>query len=56
MPHYFRFSPESANIFDNLHMLHAIAYDILAYEQWTIEQKRAELYRVVKAMKYSSAR
>lgn len=52
MPRYSRMSPESANIFDNLHMLHGIVYDILAYEKWTPEQKRAELYRVVKAMAY----
>jgi hypothetical protein len=26
----------------NLHMLHGIAYDILAYEGWTIRQKRSE--------------
>jgi hypothetical protein len=45
-------SPESANIFDNLHMLHGIAYDILSYEKWTNEQKKAELYRVIKAMSY----
>ena len=52
MPRYSRLSPESANIFDNLHMLHGIAYDILAYEGWTISQKRAELYRVIQAMSY----
>lgn len=52
MPRYSRFSPESANIFDNLHMLHGIAYDILAYEAWTPEQKAAELKRVIKAMSY----
>lgn len=52
MPRYSRLSPESANIFDNLHMLHGIAYDILAYEGWTIEQKKAELYRVIEAMSY----
>src|SRR5690606_38514284 len=34
-PRYSRFSPESANIFDNLHMFHGIVYDILAYEGWT---------------------
>lgn len=50
MPRYSRVSPESANIFDNLHMLHGIAYDILAYEGWTIDEKRAELYRVIDAM------
>ncbi len=50
MPRYARMSPESANIFDNLHMLHGIAYDILAYEAWTIDEKRAELYRVIDAM------
>jgi hypothetical protein len=50
MPRYSRLSPESANIFDNLHMLHGIAYDILAYEGWTIEEKRAEMYRVIEAM------
>jgi hypothetical protein len=52
MPRYSRLSPESANIFDNLHMLHGIAYDILAYEGWTIEEKRAEMYRVIEAMGY----
>jgi hypothetical protein len=50
MPRYARMSPESANIFDNLHMLHGIAYDILAYEGWTTDEKRAELYRVIDAM------
>jgi hypothetical protein len=52
MPRYSRLSPESANIFDNLHMLHGIAYDILAYDDWTMEEKRAELYRVIEAMSY----
>ncbi len=52
MPRYSRLSPASANIFDNLHMLHGIAYDILAYPHWTIEQKREELYRVIQAMSY----
>jgi hypothetical protein len=51
-PRYARFSPESANIFDNLHMFHGITYDILAYEGWSIEQKRAELYRVIAALGY----
>ncbi len=50
MPRYSRMSPESANIFDNLHMLHGIAYDIMAYEGWSIDEKRAELYRVIDAM------
>jgi hypothetical protein len=54
MPKYSRLSPESANIFDNLHMLHGIAYDILAYEGWSIEEKKKELYRVIKAMSYQS--
>lgn len=52
MPRYSRMSPESANIFDNLHMLHGIVYDILAYEKWSLEEKRAELYRVIHAMGY----
>lgn len=52
MPRYSRMSPESANIFDNLHMLHGIAYDILCYEGWTPEEKREELYRVIDAMAY----
>lgn len=52
MPRYSRMSPESANIFDNLHMLHGIAYDILSYEGWTEDEKRAELYRVIEAMSY----
>jgi hypothetical protein len=52
MPRYSRFSPESANIFDNLHMLHGIAYDILAYEGWSPQQKAKELERVIEAMSY----
>jgi len=52
MPRYSRLSPESANIFDNLHMLHGIAYDILAYDKWTPQEKRRELYRVIEAMSY----
>jgi hypothetical protein len=52
MPRYSRMSPESANIFDNLHMLHGIAYDILCYEGWSIEEKRAEMYRVLEAMSH----
>ncbi|MDJ0800500.1 MAG: hypothetical protein QNJ51_27445 [Calothrix sp. MO_167.B12] len=51
-PRYSRLSPETANVFDNLHMLHGITYDIFAYEGWTIKQKRAELYRVLKALSY----
>lgn len=51
-PRYSRMSPESANIFDNLHMFHGIVYDILAYEGWTIEEKRAELHRVIEALSY----
>ena len=51
-PRYSRFVPEVANSFDNLHMFHGIAYDILAYEGWTIEQKRAELDRVIDALGY----
>ncbi len=52
MPRYSKMSPESANIFDNLHMLHGISYDILAYKNWTPAQKRAEIYRVIDAMGY----
>lgn len=51
-PRYSRLTPESANIFDNLHMFHGIVYDILAYEGWDMEQKRAELYRVINALGY----
>ena len=32
MPRYSRMSPETANIFDNLHMLHGITYDIMLYK------------------------
>lgn len=52
MPRYARLSPESANIFDNLHMLHGFAYDILTYPNWTKKQKEAELTRVIKALSY----
>lgn len=52
MPRYSMMSPESANIFDNLHMLHGIAYSILSYPGYTEQEKREELYRVINAMKY----
>ncbi|MEE2776389.1 MAG: hypothetical protein VYE73_06450 [Acidobacteriota bacterium] len=52
MPRYSRLSPRTANAFDNLHMLHGIAYDIAAYDAWTPAEKRAELYRVIDAMSY----
>ncbi len=52
MPRYTKMNPRSANIFDNLHMLHGIAYDILTYPKWTAEEKQKELYRVIEAMKY----
>jgi hypothetical protein len=52
MPRYTKMNPASANIFDNLHMLHGIAYDILTYPKWSAEEKRKELYRVIEAMKY----
>lgn len=52
MPRYARLSPESANIFDNLHMLHGIIYDILAFEGWSKEEKGKEIYRVIEAMGY----
>jgi len=51
-PRYSRMAPGVANAFDNLHMFHGITYDILAYEGWTIEQKKAELYRVIRALSY----
>jgi hypothetical protein len=50
MPRYARLSPQSANVFDCLHMLHGIVYDILAYQGWTLEQKHDEIYRVLHAM------
>ena len=53
-PRYSRLSPETANVFDNLHMLHGITYDIFAYDGWTVKEKRAELYRVLDAMSYQS--
>jgi hypothetical protein len=52
MPRYSRLSPESANIFDNLHMLHGIAYDILTYDGWNLDQKQKEIYRVIRTMSY----
>jgi len=51
-PRYSRMAPEVANAFDNLHMFHGIVYDILAYEGWTMDQQRDELYRVIKALSY----
>lgn len=50
MPRYSRMSPESGNIFDNLHMLHGITYDIMTYKGYSEREKRAELLRVIHAM------
>ncbi len=52
MPRYSRMSPETANIFDNLHMLHGIAYDIMLYKGYLPSENKAELYRVIEAMGY----
>lgn len=52
MPRYARLTPESANVFDNLHMLHGLVYDILAYEGWSLDEQREEIYRVVDALGY----
>lgn len=52
MPRYTMMNPMSGNIFDNLHMLHGIAYDILTYPHWNSAEKRKEIYRVIDAMKY----
>lgn len=52
MPRYSRISPESANIFDNLHMLHGIIFDIFAYEGWNKKQKQQEIFRVLNAFGY----
>ncbi|MFP5384832.1 MAG: hypothetical protein ACLGHN_02050 [Bacteriovoracia bacterium] len=52
MPRYTEENPETANIFDNLHMLHGIAYDILTYPHWSKEEKSKEINRVIKAMSY----
>ena len=50
MPRYSRLDPGSTNAFDNLHMFHGIVYDVLAYEGWSVDEQRAELYRVIEAM------
>ena len=54
MPRYSRMSPRSANIFDNLHMLHGITYDIMTYKGYSEREKSAELRRVIRAMSYQS--
>lgn len=48
MPRFSRLSPESANIFDHLHMFHGIIYDILASEK--VVDKRVEIYRNIDLM------
>ncbi len=52
MPRYSQLTPESANIFDNLHMLHGIIFDIFSFEGWTKKQKQDEIYRVINAFVY----
>jgi len=52
MPRYSKMTPESANIFDNLHLLHGIVFDILSYEGWSEQEKREEIYRVIDALSY----
>lgn len=48
MPRFAEMAPQAANIFDNLHQFHGIAYDILASPQ--VADKRAELYRMLELM------
>ncbi len=48
MPRFAEMAPEAANIFDNLHQFHGIAYDILASP--LVADKRAEIYRMLELM------
>lgn len=48
MPRFSNLSPESANIFDNLHMFHGVVYDILASPK--VEDKRKEIYKIIDLM------
>ncbi len=52
MPRFSALSPESANIFDNLHLLQSIAFDIVSYKQWSEDEMRVELERVAEATAY----
>lgn len=48
MPRFAEMAPEAANIFDNLHQFHGIAYDILASP--LVTDKQAEVYRMLELM------
>lgn len=48
MPRFAEMAPEAANIFDNLHQFHGIAYDILA--STLVVDQRAEIYRMLELM------
>jgi hypothetical protein len=49
MPRFSRLSPEAANILDQLVFLQALADAVFAYERWSVDERRVEVYRLVDA-------
>lgn len=51
-PRFSRMFPAAAQIFDNLHMMHDVANDIMVDERLTREEKEAEIERMRRNMSY----
>ena len=52
-PEFSRMFPAAAHIFDNLHMMHDVVNDIMAYPPYGREQKAEEIERVRQLMVYA---
>lgn len=52
-PRFSRMFPAAAHIFDNLHMMHDVVNDIMAYPEYDVGQKAAEIERLRALMVYA---
>jgi hypothetical protein len=52
-PRFSRMFPAAAQIFDNLHMMHDVANDIMAYPPYTLEERAEEISRLRDVMSYA---
>lgn len=52
-PRFSKMFPAAAQIFDNLHMMHDVANDIMAYAPYTLPEKAAEIARLRDLMSYA---
>lgn len=53
-PRFSRMFPAAAHIFDNLHMMHDVANDVMAFEAYALAEKQAEILRLRDLMSYAA--